>query len=133
MQTKIDHEKFANTVLYLLKRCSPGNRPGLIKLNKLLALVDFTHYRRHLKPVTGLQYVALRMGPAPEEYQEHLDLLVASGVVQCNDVQIYGKSKPKQEFSTTRDANLTVFTASEIRSAERSRRGIWAPHRARSD
>lgn len=116
--TKIDHDKFANTFLYLIKKCSTFDRPGLIKLIKLLALVDFTHYRKHLRSVTGMQYVALRMGPAPDQYEDCIKRLTDSGVVKSNEIQIYGLPNPKQEFSATRDANPSVFSGTEIEVLE---------------
>jgi uncharacterized phage-associated protein len=46
---------------------------GKIKLFKLLYLLDFEHFRQTGRSVTGLEYRAWKMGPAPTELWQEWD------------------------------------------------------------
>lgn len=111
MTNHIDHNKFANAVLYLLHGCR--DRPGLTKLLKLLFHTDFEHYRKHLRPITGAAYLAGERGPVPDGYGELLDHLVEGGVVERREVQVQG-AKPKVEFIPRRAPNSNLLEESEI-------------------
>lgn len=109
-----DRDKFANAVLYLVKHCPDD--PGLTKLLKLLYFADFGHYRKHLRPITGVEYVALPQGPVPNDYRELLDELEARGAVKRREVPIFGRSdlKPKLELEALEDPNEAGFGETEL-------------------
>jgi uncharacterized phage-associated protein len=48
---------------------------GKVKLFKLLYLLDFAHYRETGRSVTGLDYVAWKLGPVPVELAQEWDQL----------------------------------------------------------
>lgn len=48
---------------------------GKVKLFKLLYLLDFAHYRETGRSVTGLNYVAWKLGPVPVELAQEWDQL----------------------------------------------------------
>lgn len=48
---------------------------GKVKLFKLLYLLDFAHYRVTGRSVTGLDYVAWKLGPVPVELAQEWDQL----------------------------------------------------------
>ncbi|WP_394751940.1 Panacea domain-containing protein [Crenothrix sp.] len=67
----IDHsrQKLINAIIYFVtntKSC------GKIKLFKLLYFLDFEHYSRTGRNVTGLDYFAWPMGPVPAELNNEL-------------------------------------------------------------
>jgi uncharacterized phage-associated protein len=59
-----EREKLVDAIIYFVQNTKYC---GLIKLFKLLYLLDFTHFRQTGRPVTGLHYVTWRRGPAPRE------------------------------------------------------------------
>jgi hypothetical protein len=48
---------------------------GKVKLFKLLYLLDFAHFRETGQSVTGLDYVAWKLGPVPIEMAQEWDQL----------------------------------------------------------
>ena len=48
---------------------------GKVKLFKLLYLLDFAHFRETGRSVTGLDYVAWKLGPVPVELAQEWDQL----------------------------------------------------------
>src|SRR5690606_25051292 len=48
---------------------------GKVKLFKLLYLLDFAHFRETGRSVTGLDYLAWRLGPVPIELAQEWDEL----------------------------------------------------------
>jgi uncharacterized phage-associated protein len=105
------NERFANTVVYLL-RGSPN--AGLTKLLKLLYFTDFMHYRDHLATVTGMTYVAMPRGPVIKHYEKELKALVDAEVVSVRKVRVVGKPKPKQEYRASGLPSPDAFKADEI-------------------
>src|SRR5262245_21561989 len=99
---QLDREKFANTVLFLLKGCGGA---GVLKLVKMLYFADFEHYRRHLRPITGAEYVALPNGPVPNDYKQLLEELETEGVIRRYDVQIHGVTKPMTKCDPLQEPN----------------------------
>ncbi len=70
----VSHErnKLINAIVYFAQRTQYC---GKIKLIKLLYLLDFEHFRQTGRSVTGMDYLAWKMGPVPLAlYQEWDDL-----------------------------------------------------------
>jgi uncharacterized phage-associated protein len=108
---QLDREKFANTVLFLLKGCGGA---GVLKLVKMLYFADFEHYRRHLRPITGVQYVALKNGPVPDDYKQLFDELESSAVIRRREVPIHGALKPMMKCEALQEPNEHAFGPTEI-------------------
>jgi len=113
IESSINFEKFANTVLYLLHRCAP-TRPGLTALVKLVWYVDSWHYQRHLRLVTDAQYVALPNGPVLDDYKDLFNALVRRKIIARKSVPMLGQSHAKDEFSPVMGANKDLFLPTEI-------------------
>ncbi len=62
-------EKLLNAIVYFSENTSLC---GIVKLFKLLYFLDFEHYQKTGRSVTGLDYYAWKMGPVPEELYEEL-------------------------------------------------------------
>ena len=110
---RINRDKFANTVLYLLKACT-ARRPGLIALVKLVWYVDYWHYRRHLCTVTDGDYVALPNGPALDRYEDLFAELVTKQVLDVEQVPIFGQPKPKTQYTAKMGADESQFSETEL-------------------
>jgi uncharacterized phage-associated protein len=113
----MDRDKFANVVLYLLERAPVT--PGVMQLLKMIFFADYEHYRRHLSPVTGAEYVALQYGPVVDGYESVFASLVEDGTLSMRTVPIPGYVNPKTEYLPRRPANRDVFSPSEIATLER--------------
>lgn len=57
-------EKLINAIAYFAKNVSD---PTQVKIFKLLFFLDFMHFKKTGKPVTGLLYYAWPFGPVPKE------------------------------------------------------------------
>jgi uncharacterized phage-associated protein len=108
----LNDAKFANTVLHLLHGCR-DHFPGLTKLMKMLKEADFEHYRKHLRPITGAAYVALKRGPAPHGYEALLKRLVDDGAIEVHSAPVED-SNPMAEYRPLREPNNRVFDESEL-------------------
>ena|ERR1700752_64763 len=62
MLATYEREKLINAVVYFAQKTK---HCGLTKLFKLLYFLDFEHYKKTGRSVTGLQYFAWKMGPVP--------------------------------------------------------------------
>lgn len=107
-------QKFANAVLFLLRACA-SEQPSLTSLLKMLFYVDFEHYRMHLRPVTGVRYVALERGPVVDGYKEKFSRLEHDGVVRQRLASVQGRRQKKQVYHACREPDLSVFVDTEIR------------------
>ncbi len=61
-----DLEKLKNMILYLVKRLDGVLK---VKLNKLLWYCDFLHFKEASVSITGSQYIHLKYGPVPNNYE----------------------------------------------------------------
>ncbi|MDP2314881.1 MAG: Panacea domain-containing protein [Pseudomonadota bacterium] len=113
----LSYEKFANTVLYLLRSC-PGDT-GKVKLVKLLYFADFGHYERHASPITGVDYVALPMGPVPDNFEELFGRLERDGFIRRESLPIPGVARPMEAFVPVGSYDEDSFTADELDSLTR--------------
>lgn len=74
---KFSLELFKNVALFLIKETNAS----ILFLNKLHFYVDFLHFKKTFKSITGSRYVPLRYGPCPDDYRPLYDALVAHGVI----------------------------------------------------
>ena len=63
---KQDIDKFKELILYVCEKSATDPNFGATKLNKILFLSDFWAYAYCGRPITGVEYMKLRFGPAPE-------------------------------------------------------------------
>lgn len=110
--TNINFTKFAHTVLYLLRH-TKAEPPGKRALLKMLWYVDYWHYKEHLTLVTGGQYVALRDGPALNNYEALFTKLESEGIVKRRKVRVYGQASLKEEFHPLMEPDLSQFVETE--------------------
>ena len=61
-----DLEKLKNMILYLVKRLDGVLK---VKLNKLLWYCDFLHFKETTVSITGSQYIHLKYGQVPDNYE----------------------------------------------------------------
>jgi uncharacterized phage-associated protein len=110
--------KLANTILYLLERCS-SLPPGKQALLKMVWYADYWHYMEHLSLITEAEYVAMPNGPVIDNYQDLLDGLVAQGVLGVERKHVYGKPNQKEEYRPLVKSDDSQFSESELRTLQR--------------
>ncbi len=112
---KFNLDKCKQAILYL---CS---NEGVFKtgLNKELFYCDNLHYKRHKKSITGLQYVAIKYGPVPENYNLIFDALIAEGLLKVEYIDYgyaneYGEDVVGHKYKSLAEPDLSVFTPEEL-------------------
>jgi uncharacterized phage-associated protein len=107
-----DRQKLVNAIVYF---ASHTRFCGKVKLFKLLYLLDFAHFRETGRSVTGLDYLAWKMGPVPldlaQEWDELEPDLAAAIDVNPEKVIDYVRMtvRPKVSFDDS------AFTKRELR------------------
>jgi uncharacterized phage-associated protein len=125
MLTNYQREKLINTVLYFAantKYC------GKTKLFKLLYFLDFEHYKKTGRSVTGLDYYAWQMGPVPVALCDEMECpekdmaeCVAFNAKSIGRGRFYLQVEAKTKFDpahfTKRELGLMERLANEYRTA----------------
>lgn len=111
-----DMNKFAEIVVFFAEKV----RPWKTKLNKLLFYADFTMFRDTGFSISGMQYVAIPMGPVPNRYDGIFDYLVNKGdfTIQAT---VFSDGNIGEQFVPRNDRrfNASVFTTQELEIIER--------------
>lgn len=109
---KESKKKMKELILYISEKCADDRFFGATKLNKILFLSDFWAYAEFGRPITGMEYMKLRHGPAPRkllpirrEMERGRELAIQEG--RLSDL-------PQMRPVNLRPANLSLFTAEEI-------------------
>jgi len=74
-------EKMTHVILFFLERINNVHL-GRSKLMKLLYYVDFDHYERRGRPITGAAYRKLPHGPVPTRAEALIEQMERQGLVQ---------------------------------------------------
>jgi putative zinc finger/helix-turn-helix YgiT family protein len=107
-------EKVKQMVLYFAETI----RPFKTKMNKLLFYTDFVCFRDTAQSLSGLKYVAIPYGPAPDEYEILFGVLSDKKIIDFNwQMTEYGEvaqllASPNQKFDPT------LFTSAELKTLE---------------
>ena len=112
MQFEYDERKLTELVVYVAGRLADDRAGGSAKLHTVLFFADFTHVRRHRRPVTGAEYQHLPHGPAPRRLAPIRSRLIASGEAELVTEDFLGR--PQHRLIARRPADLTAFTEDEL-------------------
>jgi len=126
MLNDYQRNKLINAVLYF---ASETLYCGKTKLFKLLYFLDFEHYKKTGRSVTGLRYCAWGKGPVPVALYEEMELphkdmneKVAFKFKSIGRNKHYIDVKPKAEFDPShfskRELKLMAKLATEYRTAK---------------
>lgn len=107
-----DERKTQELILYISTISEGDENFGAVKLNKLLFYSDFLAYLRYGKSITGQEYQALRLGPAPRRFLPIRKKMVEDGSLTVIERDHYGHSQQKP--LARRNADLSAFSAEEI-------------------
>ncbi len=111
-----DESKLTELIIYVSKQLFGKNRNGSVKLNKILFFSDTFAYKLLGKPITGVEYIRRRFGPAPKGITALQHRLSDS-----NDIEVLvstGLGRSQTIIFPKRDADLKVFSAQEIKMVD---------------
>lgn len=119
VMAKLNKTKYKQAILYFANRI-PAEQLGKVKLFKLLYFLDFDHYHRHGKPVTGETYRKLDLGPAPTHFDEIVVELEADRRVLRDEMKLPDGYRPQQILRPLASYDLTAFSAKERETLEQT-------------
>lgn len=113
-ENMINHSKYKNLILYLLKKMDRETLEGKKKICKLLYFIDFGAFEKYGSSITNDEYVRMPMGPKPNNAEKIIADLEKNGYIE-----IRGELKhPAHEYETQiyrlkKNPNLSIFSAQE--------------------
>ncbi len=116
-EPRYDADKFRELILYVSARLAGDPSNGSVKSNKVMFFSDFFHYQGTGEPITGVQYVHHRLGPAPKGLTEIQQALIESD--QAEQVITYSGPQAQKMLFPKREPDLSKFSAAEISTVEK--------------
>jgi len=111
--TAYDESKLTELIIYVSKQLFGKNRNGSVKLNKILFFSDTLAYKIHGEPITGVEYVRRRFGPAPRGIAALQHKLSENGDIEV-DIST-GLVRTQKVIFPKRPPNLALFNGSQIK------------------
>jgi uncharacterized phage-associated protein len=106
-----EREKLCQAIVFFAKNTE---KLGKIKLFKLLFFLDFEHFKRTGRSVTGSSYEAWPKGPVPEALFDEFDSL-SPDIAACVEIRtIPTRKSPMKKVVTKVDFNPRLFSKREI-------------------
>ena len=112
MATKINQAKYRNAVLFFANRIQNGTL-GKLKLMKLLYYLDFNHFEKHGRPVTGDEYLRFENGPVPRMAEKMLKAMSGRDI-SITRRKIKDGYNDQQLVQPLRAFDVNLFTKEEI-------------------
>lgn len=106
-------EKVAQFVLYFAQL----QQPLKTRLNKLLFLADFLHFKRHGCSISGANYRAIPFGPVPSHYHELFGILQNEGFVSIEE-EAYEHGGHGERFKPGKVFDPAAFSPTELACME---------------
>ena len=117
--------KLRELILYISDKCVDAPKFGMTKLNKILYFSDFLWYKQTGKPITGIKYMRLPNGPAPQRM-----IPVRKQMADNGDIFIIQKEFPnhpaQHRIIAQAKANINeYFTPGQIAWVDEVIRFLW--------
>ena len=103
--------KYKELILFFIEKIP---NVGKLKLNKLLYYVDFDHFEKNEKSITGEEYVRWEKGPVPSNVQSIIKEMKENGDIKLYAQKMPSAYKDKQCLRALRPHNPSVFTVKEL-------------------
>jgi hypothetical protein len=120
-----DERKFRELILYIAQRCVDDPGFGATKLNKLLFHADFLAYGQLGQPITGVEYMKLRNGPAPRRLVPVRDSMVEGGEIHIWKRPQSPTHRPQERILPEREPDLSVFSPQEVALVDLLIQNFW--------
>lgn len=99
-------KKLEELILYISSKCAGDSRYGRTKLSKILFYSDFLFFYKHLKPITGTDYIHVPQGPMPDNFRSILESMEGSDIAEAV-FQVGGYTQKK--IVPLREPDLSLF------------------------
>jgi len=109
-------DKMEQVILFFLERINNVHL-GRTKLMKLLYYVDFDHFEKHGRSVTGAAYRKLPHGPVPDKAQKVIEEMARKGAVK--EVRIKRADYAQHRLITQARFEASRFTGDELQTLEK--------------
>ncbi len=107
---KFSFELFKNVVLFLIVQ----TQTTILFLNKIHFYVDFFHFKKTGKGITGVHYANLKYGPCPDDYKTLYESLVAIGAIEKTDAHSYRALIPTDFSMFDDEEKATLMFITEV-------------------
>jgi uncharacterized phage-associated protein len=113
-------QKMQHVILFFLERINNVHL-GRTKLMKLLYYVDFDHYEKHGRLVTGATYKKLPHGPVPEQAGDLIQQMNRAGLVRTVVARIKTNAKDYEQHRLIAQSRFDAskFSGDELQTLER--------------
>ena len=111
-------KKYKEAIVYLCDQLG-GEIRGKKKLAKLLYYMDFDHYEKNHKSITGDTYKALPMGPFPTAMSGIVEKLAKSKTIKVEHEKEKEGYNPTEIYKCHSKADLSVFNKEELATLKR--------------
>lgn len=105
-------QRFRELIIYISQKSVDDPHFGAVKLNKVLYHSDFRAFERFGVPLTGMRYVKLQMGPAPNALLHVRRELEEEGAIRIDRVPIGGVEQHRTV--ALRSPAMSLFTEDEV-------------------
>lgn len=107
-EIEFNESKFKELLIYVAAKCEKDLYYGAVKLNKILFFSDFLAYEALGESITGADYFALELGPAPRPLKPIQEKMIKAG-----EIAVEKRTSQKRTIAL-REPNLDSFSAPEI-------------------
>ncbi len=112
MLVERDREKLLNVLIYFSENV---RHPGKTKLYKLLNYLDFLHFEKTGRSVTGLEYEAWERGPVPKSLHEEIQMPQRDFVEHlAKQTETFPGGKKRQRFTPRKPFDKSLFSPFEF-------------------
>ena len=110
-----DMEKFSAMAAFFAKQLQPFK----VKMCKLLFYADFTHFKKHGFSISGTRYIAIDMGPVPDNFDGLFNEARKRGAIQIRYVDNENWEKVGEQFLDGKAADFSVLSPEERETLDR--------------
>jgi uncharacterized phage-associated protein len=114
----IAQKKYKEVILFLCEHLG-GEVRGKKKLAKLLYYLDFDHFEKNHKPITGDSYRALPMGPFPSSMPKIVEQLEKAKKLSVEYEKEKEDFNPTEIYRCNNRADISVFSKEELATLKR--------------
>ncbi|MEA5036856.1 hypothetical protein SDC9_20415 [bioreactor metagenome] len=109
---EFDSEKFKQVLLYIISKTEALPNVGKKVLYKLLYFADFNYYEVSERKLTGEVYAKLEHGPAPRHFNDIMEELKESHLVEEKLVPYYNHTQTR--YCILNAPKMTLLSAEEL-------------------
>ena len=110
---KYEKEKFKSLVHYIIFKFNNKRNITRTVLFKLLYFSEFNYYEIKERLITGESYLKWKYDPAPKDFIEIKEELIAEDKIKENK-EVLGYNYKKYSYTSLTDASTSIFSEDEL-------------------